>query len=35
MFPLYMDSIWSLLPQLLFVLAASVSVLMHVTGAHH
>lgn len=35
MFPMCMDSICSLLPQLLVLLAASVTVLMHVTGAHH
>lgn len=35
MFPFCMESIWSLLPQLLALLAASVTVVMHVTGAHH
>lgn len=35
MFPFCMESIWSLLPQFLVLLAASVTVVMHVTGAHH
>ena len=35
MFPFCMESIWSLLPQLLVLLAGSVAVVLHVTGAHH
>ena len=35
MFPFCMESLWSLIPQLLVLLAASVTVFIHVTGAHH
>ena len=35
MFPFWMESVWSTLPQMLTLLAASVFVVMHVTTAHH
>jgi len=35
MFPFCIESIWSQLPQLLILLAASVTVLLRATGAHH
>jgi hypothetical protein len=35
MSPFWMESVWSSLPQLLVLLAASVSLFMHLTSAHH
>jgi hypothetical protein len=34
MFPFWMDSIWSSLPQLLVLVTASIAVVFHVTAAH-
>jgi hypothetical protein len=35
MFPFWMESFWSSLPQMLTLLAASIAFVMHVTSAHH
>jgi hypothetical protein len=34
MFPFWVESFWSSLPQVLTLLAASLAVVMHVTAAH-
>ncbi len=35
MFPFWMESFWSSVPQVLTLLAASVAILVHATTAHH
>ena len=35
MFPFWIESFWSSLPQMLTLLAASIAVVMHVTTAPH
>ena len=35
MSPFWIESVWSSLPQLLVLLAASVSLFMHLTGTQH
>lgn len=35
MFPFWMESFWSSLPQMLTLLAASIAVVMHMATTHH
>lgn len=35
MFPFWIDSVWSSLPQLLALVATSVAILVHMATGHH